>query len=167
MPCALNLSTPRRWLCALALLWSVVLLAPEARAVASAAGREDVVKEVRVERRGGGVVEAGSVLAYVSIKAGEELSRNALARDVKSLDKSGRFSYVESRVDRVPGGYVLVFVVEPKLRIRKLKIVGADELGNHKVQDLLELAPGDIADDATIAAHTVKVVDKYNKKYYF
>ena len=145
------------------LLLAALCLAPAARA---AAGLEDIVKDVRVERRGGGTMEAGSVLAYVSSKVGEELSRNGIARDVKNLDKSGRFTYVESRVERVPGGYALVFVVEPKLRIRKLKIVGADDLGNRKVQDLLELSPGDIADDATIAAHTVKVVDKYNKKYY-
>ena len=154
----------RRGLLALAMLLAATLLVPAARAVAP--GRDDVIKEIRVERRGGGTMDAGSVLAYVSCKPGEELSRNALSRDVKSLDKSGRFTYVESRVDRQPGGYILVFVVEPKLRIRKLKIVGADDLGNRKVQDVLDLSPGDIADDATIAAHTVKVVDKYNKKYY-
>ena len=146
-----------------ALLLAAALAVP---AVQAAAVKEDVVKDIRVERHGGGTVEAGSVLAFVGSKVGEELSRNAIARDVKNLDKSGRFTYVESRVERVPGGYSLVFVVEPKLRIRKLKIVGADDLGNRKVQDLLELSPGDIADDATIAAHTVKVVDKYNKKYY-
>lgn len=133
---------------------------------AGAAG-EGVVKAIRVERYGGsGAVEAGSVLAFVSSKVSEELSRAGIARDVKNLQKSGRFSYVESRVEQVPGGYNLVFAVTPKPRIRKLDIEGAEDMGNRKVRELLDLGPGDSADDATIAAHAVKVYDKYNKKYY-
>ena len=164
-----GVSVSNAWKLALVLLLAVTIFPAAAQFAPTRAAVEagSAIKEIRIERRGGGgTIDNEAVLAFVGSKVGEELSRNALARDVKNLDKSGRFSYVESRVDKAPGGYILTFVVEPKLRIRKLRIVGADDLGNRKVQDLLELSPGDIADDATIAAHTVKVVDKYNKKYY-
>ncbi len=150
---------------ALSNLWKPALAALLLAVPAPAAG-EGVVRELRVERYGGGTVEAGSVLAFVSTKVGEELSRAGIARDVKNLQKSGRFSYVESRVEQAPGGYNLVFYVTPKPRLRKLEVEGAEALGNRKVRELLELGPGDIADDATLAAHAVKVYDKYNKKYY-
>ncbi|MCX7008092.1 MAG: hypothetical protein NTY53_12740, partial [Kiritimatiellaeota bacterium] len=152
----------KRWKPARVLLLAVALSASLARA-ATGGG---VVKEITVERHGGGTIESGSVLAYVGTKVGEELSRTGITRDVKNLQKSGRFSYVESRVEEIPSGYRLSFGVEPKLRIRKLEITGAEFMGDKKVRELLELGSGDIADDATIAAHAVKVYDKYNKKYY-
>lgn len=147
-------------------LWKSALVGLLLAAPAQAAG-EGAVKEIRVERHGGGApVESGSVLAFISTKVGEELSRAGIARDVKNLQKSGRFSYVESSVDQLPAGYRLTFAVTPKPRIRKLEVEGAENLGNKKVKELLELEPGDIADDATIAAHSLKAVEKYNKRYY-
>jgi len=146
----------RRPAAALALLWL---------AAAAAAGAERITA-VRIQRRGPGPLETSSVQAYLSTKAGEELSRTAVGRDVKNLEKSGRFSYVESRVERTDGGVRLTFIVEPKPRIRRLDIAGAEYLGNKKVHELLELGSGDLVDEATLAGHAVKVVATYHKKYF-
>ncbi|TAN36732.1 MAG: outer membrane protein assembly factor BamA [Verrucomicrobia bacterium] len=151
----------KAWKTALALLGLVVFLLPLGARAAT-----DIIKEIHVERRGGGAAESASVLAFVSAKVGDEINRNVIAKDVKSLQKSERFSYVETKVERVASGYSLTFVVDPKLRIRRLEIVGADYLGNKKVRELLELGAGDIADDATIAAHALKVHESYHKKYF-
>lgn len=126
----------------------------------------EVITEILVERQGGGGIEKGSVLAFVGAKVGDEINRSIIARDVKNLQKSERFSYVETKVQRVAGGYSLTFVVAPKPRVRRLEITGADYLGNKKVRELLELGSGDIADDATLAAHALKVYDTYHKKYF-
>ena len=126
----------------------------------------EVIKEVRVQRRGGGALEETSVRAFISTKAGEELSRAGVGRDVKNLEKSGRFSFVESRVERLADGLQLTFVVEPKPHIRRLDIAGAEYLGNKKVRELLELGSGDLVDEATLAAHAVKVIETYHKKYF-
>ena len=149
------------WKTGVALLFLAIGLLP-----AGVRAAEDIIKEITVERLGGGTVESGSVLAFVSAKVGEEINRNVISKDVKSLQKSGRFSYVETKVVRVPGGYTLTFVVGPKLRIRRLEITGAEYLGNKKVRDLLELGAGDIADDATLATHALKVYESYHKKYF-
>ena len=50
---------------------ALALLLCSAARPAGAAGAEGVVKEVKVERRGGGAMEPGSVMAYVSTKVGE------------------------------------------------------------------------------------------------
>jgi len=124
------------------------------------------VREIRVERRGAGKVDEASVLAFSSIKVGDELSRNALSRDVKALEKSGRFSYVATEVDGNAEGLTVVYVVQSKPRIRKIEIDGAAEIGNKKIRDLLEVGVGDLVDDAILGVAAQKVAEHYQKKYY-
>ena len=125
-----------------------------------------LVKDVQVKTDGHGVADRESVLAYTSLKAGGEFSRMAVNRDVKALQKSGRYATVSADVESVPGGVVITYIVDPKLRIGKLEITGADYLGNKKVRDLLELGVGDLVDDTALAVQSQKVRDKYNKKYF-
>ena len=143
------------------LLLAVLLLAVSALPAAAL-----VVKEVRVETAGHGLADRESVLAYTSLKVGDEFSRMAVNRDVKALQKSDRYSSVSADVDSLLGGVVVTYVVDPKLRIRKLEITGADYLGNKKVRDLIEMGVGDLVDDAVLAVHVQKVRDTYNKKYF-
>ena len=125
-----------------------------------------VVKEIRVETGGRGVVDRESVLAYTSLKIGDEFNRMAVNRDVKALQKSGRYSSVSVEVNSLLDGIVVTYLVDPKLRIRKLEITGADYLGNKKVRDLLEVGVGDLVDDAALAVRAQKVRDAYKKKYF-
>ncbi|MCO6400431.1 MAG: outer membrane protein assembly factor BamA [Verrucomicrobia bacterium] len=124
------------------------------------------VEEVRVERRGGGLIEDAAVFAFTSVKAGDELVRAALSRDVRALEQSGRFAYVATEVETVPGGVAVTYVVTSKPRIRLIRVEGADDIGNAKVRELLELGPGDLVDDAMLAFKAVKVREHYQKKYY-
>lgn len=124
------------------------------------------VREIRVERRGGGVIEDDAVRAFTSVQVGDALSRSALSRDVRALEKSGRFTYVATRLEEVPGGVAVVYEVRGKPRIRLIRVEGADDLGNRKVREWLELGPGDLVDDATLAFKSLKVREQYNKKYY-
>lgn len=129
-------------------------------------GSAETVKELRVENRGPGLADEQSVSAYTSLKPGDEFSRQALGRDIKALDKSGRFTSVSAEVEAVPGGVQVTYVVESKPRIDKLEIAGADYLGNKKVRELLELGVGDLVDDSILAVHAQKVKDTYHKKYF-
>ncbi|HPG00392.1 MAG TPA: outer membrane protein assembly factor BamA [Kiritimatiellia bacterium] len=124
------------------------------------------VKEIRVEGHGHGIADRESVLAFTSTREGDEFSRSAIGRDVRSLQKSGRFSSVRVTVDTVTGGVQVTFIVESKPRIRRLEISGATEIGNKKVRELLELGVGDPVDDTTLAVRSQKVKDHYRKEYY-
>lgn len=124
------------------------------------------VAEIKIRREGGGLVEESAVRGFVSLQKGEELSRNALSRDVRALEASGRFAYVATEVAEGPDGLVVTYVVKGKPRIRTLRIEGADDIGNRKVRELLELGAGDPVDDATLAFKALKVREHYLKQYY-
>ena len=124
------------------------------------------VKEIRVKSQGPYQVDEQSVLAFTSLKPGDELSAMAISRDIKSLEKTGRFAFIRSEVESIRGGIVVTYIVECKPRIRRLEILGADELGNKKVRELLELGVGDLVDESAMAVHAQKVTETYYKKYF-
>jgi outer membrane protein insertion porin family len=125
-----------------------------------------VVQEIKVEQRGTAPIDREYVLAHVSIQVGGEFTRAAVTRDVKTLQKTGRFTYVETKADNAPGGVIVTYIVEGKYKISHLFIEGADYLGNKKVRELMEVKTGDIADDTTLAVAALKVTDSYSKKYF-
>jgi outer membrane protein insertion porin family len=130
------------------------------------AGWAAEVLAVRVEAQDGTALDAASVTAFTSIQPGDEFSRIAMAQDVKTLEKSGRFSFVEAAIEPVGSDVVVTYIVRSKPRIRSIRISGADYMGNRKVRELLELGPGDMVDDATLAVHAQKVYEKYHKRLF-
>lgn len=124
------------------------------------------VREIRIERKGGGLIEESAVRAFISLQVGDELTRAALSRDVRALEQSGRYAYVAAEVEDVADGVAVTYAVRSKPRIRLLRVEGADDIGNAKIRELLELGPGDLVDDATLALKATKVRDYYQKRYY-
>jgi outer membrane protein insertion porin family len=142
-------------------LWTALLLAGTMGAGA------DVIRDVKVRGLGSVAVDEVLVRSYVSARAGQELDRNALAGDVRNLLESGRFTDVRAEVDPSPNGVVLTYAVQMKFKlIQPVKVVGAEELGENKVRDMLGLNPGDFIDDPTVAARVVKVREEYRKRLY-
>lgn len=133
---------------------------------AGTASAQQVVRDIRVTTRDRSVIDSDTVKAFIAIKEGDELNRDALSRDVKSMEQSGRFSYVAADVERVPDGLAVTYTVEFKPIIRRLTINGAEYLTNKKVRDLLELGVGDPVDDAVLSTKSVAVKDHYRKKYF-
>jgi outer membrane protein insertion porin family len=125
-----------------------------------------MIKGIEVENQGAYPLDRESVLAYLSLKEGDEFDRMAVSEDVKRLQKTGRFSFVEASVKEVPGGFELIYRIEAKSRIRSLRIRGADEIGNKDVRELIELGVGDLVDDDTLAVKTLAVREKYRERYY-
>ncbi len=124
------------------------------------------VTDIRIFTRDRTELDAETVRAFISLKEGDSVSRDALSRDVRSLEKSGRFSFVSADIERQPDGITVIYTVELKPRIRRLAIDGADYISNRKVRDLLELGVGDPVDDAILATRALKVKEHYRKKYF-
>lgn len=126
----------------------------------------DVVKEIKVVAKEDAPVDEASVLAYTSVKVGADITMAELRRDVKELEKSGRFSFVTAQYERLTDGIRIIYEVVQKPRIRRIEVTGAEEMGNRKVKELLELAPGDLVDDATLQFKKIKVLEQYRKDYF-
>lgn len=124
------------------------------------------VREIRVESRDRHPVDDAVVKGYLSIKEGDEVSRDALSRDVRAMERSGRFSYVAADLKQDVEGLTVIYTVELKPRIRRLMVDGADYLGNRKVRELLEIGVGDPVDDAILANRSRAVKEAYEKKHY-
>ena len=124
------------------------------------------VEDVRVESSDNRVIDIESVMAYISIRPGDEFTHQAVTQDIKNLKKSNRFSFVDVVRDNSMDGIVVKYVVTEKPRIRKLRISGADGLGNRKVRKNLELQVGDYVDDATVGMKCKKVIEEYHKALY-
>ncbi len=146
--------------------WGAIVAAALALLAHAAQAQPATVREVRFERRGGGLVEESFVRSYTTVRVGQELTRAALSRDVRALNQSGRFAYVATVVNEAPDGVSVTYVVRSKPRISLVRIEGADEIGNAKVREWLELGPGDLVDDATLAFKATKVRESYAKRYY-
>ena len=137
-------------------------------AAAAAAGAQGVeIRDVKVKAIGGVPVGAAQVLSRVRARPGMELDRGEISADVRRLQESGAFSYVESRLENSPdGGADLVFHVAGRPRIRRLEITGAEHLSNKKVGKLMEISSGDRVDGALLGAKAQAVRDKYRKDFY-
>ena len=125
----------------------------------------DVV-DVQVRHRGEGYVDSESVLAFTSVRAGDEFNRVALSRDVKLLQNSDRYTFVSTEVEQRVDGVAIIYVVEPKLHLRSLRIEGAETIRTRKLRRLLELPRRTPVDDATLAVRTQKIIDEYHKKHF-
>jgi outer membrane protein insertion porin family len=151
--------TYRTFLCCL-----IALFAAWGGAGGLARGQE--VLSVRYEARDRTALDPAMIQPYISAEPGQTITRDTLARDVRALEQSGRFAFVAADLERAADGVVVVYTVEPKPRIRRLTVSGADNLGNRKVRELLELGVGDSVDDALLAERAQAVKEQYRKKHY-
>ncbi|HKL21108.1 MAG TPA: POTRA domain-containing protein, partial [Tichowtungia sp.] len=129
----------------------------------STAGRAAItIDSVRIENLQQTALDPSFVRAYVSLRAGQEvenetLLNEAVAQDVDSLRRSGRFSYVRAALEQTGEKLTLVYSVEPRLRLRNIEISGAEKIGNKKISEELELELGDYVDEAIVGEKTRNV----------
>ncbi|MBC8206306.1 MAG: outer membrane protein assembly factor BamA [Kiritimatiellales bacterium] len=126
------------------------------------------IDNIRIENLEKTALDPSFVRAYTSLRAGQAVETEtelnaAVAKDVDNLRRSGRFSYVRASVEQADEKLTLVYSVEPRLRLRDIKIVGAKGIGNRKINTQLELELGDYVDEA-IVGEKVRKVEAYCRK---
>lgn len=124
------------------------------------------VEDVRVESAGGRDLDIESVLAYISLRPGDEFTHQAVTQDIKNLKDSNRFSLVDVVRENGREGIIVKYILTEKPRVRRLRISGADHFGNRKVRENLDLQVGDYVDDAAIGMKSKKVIEAYHKALY-
>ncbi|MDD5679177.1 MAG: outer membrane protein assembly factor BamA [Kiritimatiellae bacterium] len=129
-----------------------------------------VIREVKVVSRSLALQDEAFVFAYFGVHTGDEVDQRRIARDVKTLLGTERFSFVDAELAPVPGAqnaYDLTYVVEPRPRLEKPVVVkGAEVIGEKKVRKWLELEVGDFVDDAVMSLQSRKVLAEYQQRYY-
>jgi len=127
---------------------------------------QPVIGDVRVENRGDGELDPGSVSAFLNLRPGSYFDRSAVNRAVQALQQTGRFSSVRAEAVALDDQVLLVFGLENRPRIRRIEVAGAEHMGNKRVLDLLELRVGDPVDDTVIGARAAAVQGEYRERLY-
>ncbi|MDD3275467.1 MAG: outer membrane protein assembly factor BamA [Kiritimatiellales bacterium] len=127
-----------------------------------------VLNDIRIENVDTTTLDESFVRAYTSLRAGQEIESEfelnaAVAHDVDNLRRSGRFAYVRALVEQDGDKYTLVYKVAARLRLRKIDIIGADGIGNRKINTELGLALGDYVDEALVG-EKARAVEAYCRK---
>ncbi len=135
------------------------------------AASAETIKDIQIVNQVGEAYDISSVVAFTSFKVGEQVSDrdiilSSIAVDVNRMRESGRFSYVNARMDVDPDGVILVYTVVSKQKLRRIEISGADKMQNKKVRKKSELTLGQFADDAAFAQAAAKIKVAYRDFWY-
>ena len=143
-----------------ACLLTLVLMGGSFTAIAA------VVTDVLIKSEGLSV-DPSSVRPFLSTSAGDTFSRQQIAKDVKALEKTGRFSKVEAKVVSGEDAKVdVVFVVEAKPRLRTLIINGSDYYPRRKIEKIIALTAGDLVDGVLLNSQIKALKNEYATDYY-
>ena len=131
----------------------------------------DVIKEIRLTDLQGNPIDASSVMAYTRLSIGDEIINeksliNNITRDTNELKNSDRFSYVDSSLLIEDDGYVIIYKIIPKNRLRKIEIRGANNINPKKIIEKSELKLGDLIDDSSIELSIQKIKKAYVDYWY-
>jgi outer membrane protein insertion porin family len=125
------------------------------------------VHQIRVENLGSDPIDEPSVLSFTRVRVGDEFNRTAVNRDVKALEKSGRYSFVSAHGEMTPDGVVVVYRVQTRPRLAgPVRVVGGKYYDASKIRKWMAVEPGDPIDDAILAVATQKAAVEYRKSYF-
>jgi len=131
----------------------------------------ETIKAIRIVNQAGELYDMSSVSAFTSFKVGEhvtdrEVILSSIAVDVSRMRESGRFSYVNARMDVEVDGVTLVYTVVTKHKLRRIEVLGAKKMRNKKVRKKSALTIGQFADDASFAGAVFKIKEAYRDFWY-
>ncbi len=132
--------------------------------------RAEIIKDIRIVNQAGESYAMSSVSAFTSFKVGEQVPDretilSSIAIDVNRMRQSGRYSYVNAKMDVEGDGVVLIYTVVSKHRLRRIEIVGGAKSGR-KVKKKSELEIGQVADDSTFEMAASKIKEAYRDYWY-
>jgi len=129
------------------------------------------IKEVRVIDIDNKIINNGQILSYSQISKGDKVeNKNILigkiTKDTDMISKSGKFSYVNSSLIEDNDGFVVVYQIKPKYRLRKLIINGAKKISNKKIKEKSNLNLGSYVDEVDFENSILNIKNAY-KEYWF
>ncbi len=153
------------WPAAVALLATVLASAGPARAGEPADFVGRPVAAVRVE---GGELPEAEALGYLDVRPGERLSLAAVRRSLKLLYQLGLFGQVRATARPAADGegVEVTFQLQPKVRVRKLSVVGAVAIPEDDLLRLSRLQRGEEYDHWKLQASAADMLALARRRGY-
>ncbi len=136
--------------------------------VSVATARMPMVQEVRIINLGPGLLDEASALSFISVQPGMPYNPNAVNRDVRTLQETGRFAAVSASLEILQDQETVnvLFEIRNKPKLRRLTVEGGEHVSNRRIANLLDLSIGDRVDEHTLAVQAQKVYEHYRKRYF-
>ncbi|WP_319467135.1 outer membrane protein assembly factor BamA [uncultured Pseudodesulfovibrio sp.] len=127
--------------------------------------RLDIIAEVEVE--GTKVLDKDVVLMRLTLQKGDMLTAKAVNTALKNIYDLGYFDDVEVKVDTIPDGKKVIFVVEEKPRIQALGVKGSDAIDSEDIIEAISTKKGGIVNPKVLADDIRVIREMYRKEGYY
>jgi len=127
--------------------------------LSGAALAAEVVSAIRVD--GVSRIDAGKVEEVLQTSVGQLYSVNQVDDDLRAIYALGHFKDIEVVTERQDGALTLVYRVEERPLIRKVKIVGNDELKRSKVRSALVIRTPSLLHPKTLQESVAAIKQLY------
>ncbi len=122
------------------------------------------VVEIRID--GNQRIEADAIRRLIKTAPGDIYSVKGLSEDLKSVFAMGYFDDVRVEADDVPEGKTIIFRVQEKRTIRRIKIEGNRVYDDEKIEENLTIKTGSILNIYQIQNNLQRIEELYKEKNY-
>ena len=120
--------------------------------------------EIRIE--GNERIDSDAILRLVNAAPGDIYSVKALSEDLKSVFAMGYFDDVRIEADDGPQGKTIIFRVQEKRTIRRIRIEGNRVHDDEKIEENLTIKTGSILNVYQIQNNLQRIEELYKEKNY-
>ena len=124
-----------------------------------------MIEQIEVE--GTNRLERSQILFRIETRVGEQFDKRKIIRDVKTVYKMRKFTFVSIKSKQQSNGnYVLTFVVKERPRIGKITILGRTKVLKSEITKVLTLKAGDIFNQSKVLQDRIAIRNIYYKAGY-
>ena len=151
--------------CAVALLSGLPAGAQERGGAASEPVQGVVVRGIEID--GSRRIDANAIRAVLVTELGVPVTRARIAEDVRRIYDLGFFRDIRVSARSVPGGQVLTYLVVEQPIIRRVTVIGNENLDSEDIQDQLTLTVGSTIDYPLLIENRARIEGLYQSKGYY
>lgn len=117
------------------------------------------VSDIQIE--GNNRIESSTILAAVAISAGEQVTMAEIDQGLHDIFAMGYFEDVSAELTEVQGAQIVTYVVRELPLIRKIEIVGNDELSREKIRKLITIRTPSLYKRSTVTKNVRDIKNAY------
>ncbi|MDD4365139.1 MAG: BamA/TamA family outer membrane protein [Synergistales bacterium] len=148
----------RRFVPALILVFSLLLIP------LAAGAQEPLIAAVNVE--GNDKVVPAHILGVVGSKPGDPIDKEQIRKDIEAIYSLGFFSLVDVRVDPLPAGLSVNFIVQENPIVREVRFEGNTVYSDEQLHELVFTAEGNVFNRVFFRHDLQRIQERYQKDGY-
>lgn len=140
---------------------------PGTRPAARRAAASGKLRVLRIRFKGNRRVESETILRELRTEVDDVFEPIRLREDVRRIWRMGKFDDVKVDLTQLDNGVILTFVVKEKPSIRKIIVVGNEEVDIDKINEVLDLKKNQILSRTQVKKNAEKIREQYLDKGYY